>query len=81
MFFEKWLEIINKVYIYGFNINEDVIKWKWGGKGKFTIKLVYDHLTKDDNGFHFQHIWKIQDSLQSQNLHLVARKQCCTNQR
>jgi hypothetical protein len=35
-----------------------VIKWKWGGKGKFTTESVYDHLTQDDDGFHFSHIWK-----------------------
>jgi hypothetical protein len=58
IFFEQWLNIIDKVYNYEFNINNDVIKWKWGGKGKFTTKSVYDHLTQDDDGFHFSHIWK-----------------------
>jgi hypothetical protein len=58
IFFEQWLNIIDKVYSYEFNINNDVIKWKWGGKGKFTTKSVYDHLTQDDDGFHFTHIWK-----------------------
>jgi hypothetical protein len=34
------------------------MKWKWGGKGKHTTKSVYDHLTKDDMGCSFTHIWK-----------------------
>jgi hypothetical protein len=71
MFFEKWLEIINKVYSYGFSINDDVIKWKWGRKGKFTTKSLYDHLTKDDDGFHFQHIWKSSTWLLKNNVLLT----------
>jgi hypothetical protein len=48
----------NKVYTYKYENCDDTITWKWGGKGQFTTKLVYDHLSKDDNGSHFQHIWK-----------------------
>jgi hypothetical protein len=39
IFFEQWLNIIAKVYNYEFSINNDVIKWKWGGKGKFTTNV------------------------------------------
>jgi hypothetical protein len=53
IFFEQWLSIIDKIYNYEFSISNDVIKWKWGGKGKFTTKSVYDHLTQDENGFPF----------------------------
>jgi hypothetical protein len=46
--------------VFGFefqNTNYSV-KWKWGGKGKYTTKSVYDYLTKDDMGCSFTHIWK-----------------------
>jgi hypothetical protein len=29
-----------------------------GGGGHFTTKTVYDHLTKNDCGNSFQHIWR-----------------------
>lgn len=56
--FNKWLEIICEVYTYKYENCDDIITWKWCGKKQFTTKSVYDHLTKGDNEFHFQHIWK-----------------------
>ena len=35
-----------------------VISWAWGKGGKFTSKSVYDHLSSDDTGSNFKHIWK-----------------------
>jgi hypothetical protein len=56
--FEQWIDIVNKAFNFSFKNEEDGISWKWGGNGQYTTKSVYDHLTKDDNGKDFQHIWK-----------------------
>jgi hypothetical protein len=58
MLFECWLDIINQAFSFRYENCNDIIKWKWGGRGHFTSKSVYDHLTKDDCGANFQHIWK-----------------------
>jgi hypothetical protein len=57
LLFEDWLDIINKVYSFNFEECDDIIKWRWG-EGYFTTKTIYDHLTKNDCGSNFQHIWK-----------------------
>jgi hypothetical protein len=53
--FEQWVDIINQVYLYDFKNEEDVVRWKWSGKCIYTVKSVYDHLTINDKGRHFQH--------------------------
>ena len=32
--------------------------WKWSKNSVFSTKSVYDSLTKEDTGRHFNHIWK-----------------------
>jgi hypothetical protein len=54
--FNQWLQVIGGIYSYKYENCEDSITWKWGKQ--FTTKSVYDHLTRDDSGHHFQHIWK-----------------------
>jgi len=36
----------------------DVVIWKFGGKGHFTVKSVYNALTSNDNGLYEKKIWK-----------------------
>jgi hypothetical protein len=56
--FEQWMDIVNQVYNFEFKDENDLIKWKWSGKGIYTTKSVYDQLTSGDSGKHFQYIWK-----------------------
>lgn len=56
--FEQWVDIVNQVYHFEFKNEEDVVKWKWNGKGIYTTKSICDHPTSGDSGRHFQHIWK-----------------------
>jgi hypothetical protein len=46
MLFECCLDIINQAFSFSYENCNDIIKWKWGGKGHFTSKFVYDHLQK-----------------------------------
>jgi hypothetical protein len=49
---------MDKAYFFQFQNEEDIAKWKWCGKGKYTTKSMYDHLTKDDAVNSYQYIWK-----------------------
>jgi hypothetical protein len=55
--FEQWLSIVGRTFCFQFQ-NERDICWKWGGKGQYTSKSMYDLLTKDDVRNSYKHIWK-----------------------
>jgi hypothetical protein len=56
--FEQWVDVVNQVYNFPFKSEDDVISWKWGGKGRYNTKSAYDHLSVGEEGLQFQHIWK-----------------------
>lgn len=37
---------------------KDIIKWKWGKLGNFSVRSVYEALIKNDSGRNFKAIWK-----------------------
>jgi hypothetical protein len=37
--------------------NADIF-WKWSPSKTFTVKYVYEHLTRDDEGLKYQTVWK-----------------------
>lgn len=78
--FEHWLDIVDNAYKFRYQNEEDTISWRWGAKGTYTTKSVYDHLTMDDLGISFQHIWKSKISYKVK-IHLAAWKQCRTHKR
>jgi hypothetical protein len=55
--FRQWVDIVDQVYSFTFENENDIVSWKWGGKGRYNTKSVYDHLTRNDEGMQFQHIW------------------------
>jgi hypothetical protein len=38
--------------------DNDQAIWKWSKSGKFTIKFVYEHLTKRDVGPSYNKVWR-----------------------
>jgi hypothetical protein len=56
--FEQWWSIVGKAFCFQFQNEKDIINWKWDGKDQYTSKSMYDHLTKDDAGNSYKHIWK-----------------------
>jgi hypothetical protein len=40
------------------NDNKDNVIWKWTPSRQFTVKSVYMHLTRDENGETYKEIWK-----------------------
>ena len=57
--FDQWISIINQVFSYNFVDSKDVITWSWSKCGKFTSKSMYDHLSLDESGPNFKHLWKV----------------------
>jgi hypothetical protein len=37
---------------------EDVPIWRWTASNFFTVKSVYDHLTRDDKGLPYNRVWR-----------------------
>jgi len=53
-----WSKIWELVELFQLNEQDDIIKWKWENKGKFTVRSTYNKLTTNDNGPHLKSIWK-----------------------
>ena len=58
LLFEEWMALLEKVFSYNFENQEDIVLWKWCSKKTFTTKSVYDHLSEEGNTNTFSHIWK-----------------------
>jgi hypothetical protein len=51
----QWYDLATKLNNVCLN---DSVFWKWTPSKTFTVKSVYEHLTKDDCGPKYQRIWK-----------------------
>jgi hypothetical protein len=40
------------------NRDKDVTIWKWNKSGKFPVKSVYEHLTRNNVGLPFNRVWR-----------------------
>ena len=58
MLFEQWLGIVDTVYHYSFEDENDTPEWKWNKNGLFSTKSVYEFLTKEESSNEYKHIWK-----------------------
>jgi hypothetical protein len=43
---EQWYELARKLNLVTLSQDNDKVIWKWSKSGKFTVKYVYDHITK-----------------------------------
>jgi hypothetical protein len=55
---DQWYNLAQKLNEVVMNESMDAAVWKWAASKKITVKSVYDHLTKNDNGPAFKNIWK-----------------------
>jgi hypothetical protein len=58
LLFEHWMEIVDKAFQFNYQNVGDIVSWRWAGKKSFTTKSVYNHLTSDEKGDNYKHIWK-----------------------
>lgn len=80
LFFEQWVGIVDNAFCFQYQNEEDTIIWKWGRKGNYTTKSIYDHLTKDDAGRHYSTPGKPRFHTKLR-FHLAIIKQCDSNKR
>jgi hypothetical protein len=50
-------DLESKLNRFPWHEEKDVALWKWSASKKFTIKSVYNHLTKIDDGPDFKRVW------------------------
>jgi hypothetical protein len=55
---DQWYNLAYRLNNVNLNEENDSIFWRWSPSKTFTVKSVYDHLTKDDDGPKFQRVWK-----------------------
>jgi hypothetical protein len=55
---EQWYDLAAKLNIVTLDENKDKVVWKWTTSKQFTVKSVYEKLTRDDDGPAYKVIWK-----------------------
>jgi hypothetical protein len=55
---EQWYELAAKLNEVALKDGRDKVRWKWSSSKQFTVRSVYQQLTKSDNGQSYQIIWK-----------------------
>jgi hypothetical protein len=55
---EQWYLLASQLNALSLGDGKDQPIWKWTGSKNFSVKSVYDQLSKDDLGPSFKRIWK-----------------------
>jgi hypothetical protein len=76
----RWYDLAVKLNNFPMNDSEDVAYWKWTTSRCFTVKSVYEHLTRSDDSPDYKRVWKakIPKKLRYSCAH---RARCNPNQR
>jgi hypothetical protein len=53
-----WNKILTDMNEYNFVNGDDNILWKFGLSGRFSVKSVYNAMTRNDSGPYYKNIWK-----------------------
>jgi hypothetical protein len=54
------------------NDNKYVAYWKWTTSKRFTVKSVYEHLTRHDNGPDYKRVWKAKIHDKNQDIYVAC---------
>lgn len=54
----NWQKILNDMNTLNFTTEKDVVSWKFGNLGQFSVKSVYNAMTRSDSGPYHKKIWK-----------------------
>jgi hypothetical protein len=55
---DQWYAHAIALNNFPLNDSKDEAYWKWTTSKKFTVKSVYEHLTRHDNGPDYKRVWK-----------------------
>jgi hypothetical protein len=54
----QWYELAAKLNSISLNNNKDLPLWKWNVNKIFSVKSVYDYMTRNDAGVAYKRVWK-----------------------
>jgi hypothetical protein len=54
----QWYELAARLNLVSLDDKKDVPMWRWTSNRRFSVKSMYEHLTKDVRGFAYKRIWK-----------------------
>jgi hypothetical protein len=55
---DQWYSLASLLNEVNLSDNKDSVRWKWTSNKQFSMKLVYLHLTSNENGMAYSEIWK-----------------------
>jgi hypothetical protein len=55
----QWYELAVKLNSISLNNDKDLPVWKWTANKMFSVKSVYDHMTRNDSGVAYKRVWKV----------------------
>jgi hypothetical protein len=55
---EQWYRLGTRLNNVVLSDTKDKVVWRWAPSRKFTVRSIYRHLTKNDNGLSYKAIWK-----------------------
>jgi hypothetical protein len=55
---DQWYRLATMLNEVNLNDARDNVRWKWTPNKQFSVKLVYLHLTRDENRVAYREIWK-----------------------
>jgi hypothetical protein len=53
-----WSNILHDVSMFCFSTREDKVSWKFGQKGVFSVKSLYNALTTNESGRYYKQVWR-----------------------
>jgi len=53
-----WSKILHDVSMFCFSMRDDKVSWKFGKKGVFSVKSLYNALTLNESGRYYKQVWK-----------------------
>lgn len=63
-----WYDVLN----FSLSNEPDKISWIFEKSGRFSVKSVYNGLTKNDSGLYHKKIWKRQNTSQNQVFYVAS---------
>lgn len=64
---DDWLKILDDVVRVDLGEGTDILSWKFGPKGRFSVQSVYDALLDSECGTYHKKIWKSKYQLRSKS--------------
>jgi hypothetical protein len=75
---DQWYHLARRMNNVSLSDNQDKVIWNWSHNKQYSVKSVYQHLTRDDDGLAYTKIWKAKIPLKIKIMWLVAQKAILT---